>query len=255
MFAAAPLRVVRLAADRYALHGTLPTAHLRLLLPLKELEGGIPRHATVATDQGAVFSGAISRLGGLVLSPRRWAGLDRVPPASAEWLEELDHRLGQGPAPAGALDQGLVTPWQAYRADHGGPQRQRWRSAGPKDGLSCLWRARHEYGWWRFAWTAGGSPESSPHARLGRDEACRTQFALDRQAETSLPATLRQGPEGVEMQIDAFLPRAEYRFLTTLGKRVESDGPPRYRVPLAGREEAEATLKERLGLRFSEGGP
>jgi hypothetical protein len=57
------------------------------------------------------------------------------------------------------------------------------------------------------------------------------------------------------MEIDAFLPRAEYRLLTTLGRRVEADGPPRYRVPSAAWDEAAATLQERLGLRFGEGGP
>jgi hypothetical protein len=255
LFAAAPLRVVRLAPGRYSFHGTLPTSHLRRSLSCKDLEGGVSRYATVAADQENTLADAVSRLGGLVLSPRCWAGLDRVPPAGPEWLEELNHRLVQGPGAAGALDQGLVTPWQAYCADRGGLPKRRWCSAEAEAGPSCLWRARHEYGWWRFAWTAGGSPSSSPHTRLGRDEACRTQFAVDRQAECSVTALLRKGPQEVALEIDAFLPRAEYRYLTTLGKRVGSDGPPRYRVPIATWDEAATTLQERLGLRFTEGGP
>src|SRR2546425_917064 len=83
------------------------------------------------------------------------AGLDRVPPAGPEWIEELNHRLDQDRSLAGALDDGLVTPWQAYRPDVEGPPRQRWRSSETEDVQPCLWRARHEYGWWRFAWTAG----------------------------------------------------------------------------------------------------
>jgi hypothetical protein len=255
MFAAAPLRVVRLAAGRYALHGTLPTSHLRRSLPFKDLEVGISRYGTVAADEENTLAEAVSRLGGLVLSPRRWAGLDRVPPAGPEWLEELDHRLDQDRLPAGTPDGGLATPWQGYRADAGGPQRQRWRSAVAEDVQSCLWRARHESGWWRFAWTDGSSPGSAPLIRLGQDEACRTQFALDRQAESSVAALVRTGQHEVEMEVDAFLPRAEYRYLTTLGKRVETDGPPRYLVPITAWEETVTTLQERLGLRYAERGP
>ena len=249
MFAAAPLRVVRLGAGRYALHGTLPTAHLRLSLPLKDLEGGVTRFATLAPDQETALADAISRLGGLVLSPRRWAGLDRVPPAGPEWLEELNHRLDQDRAPAGTLDDCLVTPWQAYRPDAGGPPGQRWRSAEAEDAHPGLWRARHEYGWWRFAWTGGRSPGSAPHTRLTRDEACRTQFALDRQAGSSLAVVVSKRQNEVELEVDAFLPRAEYRYLTTLGKRIEADGAPRYQVPIALWNEAATTLQERLGHR------
>jgi hypothetical protein len=255
MFAAAPLRVVRLAAGRYALHGTLPTSHLRRSLPFKDLEGGVSRYASIAADQEAAFADAVSRLGGLILSPRRWAGLDRVLPAGPEWLEELNHRLQQDRAPAGALDDGLVTSWQVYRADVGGPQRQRWRSAEAQDFQPCLWRARHEYGWWRFAWTGGANPGSSPHTYLTRDEACRTQFALDREAESSLAALVRKTQNEVELEVDAFLPRAEYRYLTTIGKRVERDGPPCYMVPISAWVEAATSLQERLGLRYDEGGP
>jgi hypothetical protein len=59
----------------------------------------------------------------------------------------------------------------------------------------------------------------------------------------------------VELEVDAFLPRAEYRYLTTLGRRVEADGPQRYLVPIADWDEAATTLQERLGLRYTEGGP
>jgi hypothetical protein len=253
LFAAAPLRVVDIAAGRYAFHGTLPTSHLRRLLPLGELQGGVTRYGIVPPGHESQLAEAVSRLGGLVLPAKRWAGLDRVPSAGPEWLEELNHRLALGPA--GAADQGLVTPWQAYRPDRGGPQRQRWRSGEAEAVPACLWRARHEHGWWRFAWTAGGSPDSSPHTRLGQDEACRAQFALDRRAGTVLAVQLRAGPQDVEMEIEAFLPRAEYRLLTTLGTRVEADGPPRYRVPIAAWDEAAVALRERLGLRLSEGGP
>ena len=106
-------------------------------------------------------------------------------------------------------------------------------SAQTEDVQPCLWRAPSRIlGWWRFAWTAGDSPSSSPHTRLGRDEACRTQFALEREAESSVAALVRKGQTEVELEVEAFLPRAEYRYLTTLGKRVETqDGPP---LPLSG---------------------
>jgi hypothetical protein len=59
----------------------------------------------------------------------------------------------------------------------------------------------------------------------------------------------------VELEVDAFLPRAEYRYLTTPGKRVEADGAPRYLVPITAWDELATTLEERLGLRYTEGGP
>jgi hypothetical protein len=255
MFATAPLRVVRLSPGRYAFHGTLPTSHLRRSLSSKDLENGVSRYAAVAAEREAALADAVSQLGGLVLSPRRWAGLDRVPPAGPEWTEDLNHRLDQDRSPAGALDGSVGTPWQAYLPDVEGPPWQRWRSADTEDVRPCLWRSRHEYGWWLFAWTAGGSPSSSPHTRLGRDEACRTQFAMDRHAETSLLALIRKGQTEVELEVDAFLPRGEYRYLTTLGKRDESERAPRYLVPIAAWDEVATTLQERLGLRFAEGGP
>ena len=81
MFATAPLRAVRLSPGRYAFHGTLPTSHLRRSLSCKDLESGVSRYATVPADREAALADAVSQLGGVVLSPRRWAGLDRVPPA------------------------------------------------------------------------------------------------------------------------------------------------------------------------------
>ena len=255
MFAAAPLRVVRLSASRYAIHGTTPTPHLRRSLPCETLEAGVTRQITVATDRPSTLEDDVIRLGGLVLSPERWAGLDRVPPANSEWLEEMNHRLDQNRSLAGALDEGLITPWQRYGPILAGAPRQRWRSAEAKEVQPNLWRARHEYGWWRFAWTAGGSPGSSPHASLTQDEACRTQFALDREANNPLQAALKKGTDGVEVEIDAFLPRAEYRYLTTLGKRLETSGLPRYLVALTVWNETAATLQARLGLHFAEGRP
>jgi hypothetical protein len=59
----------------------------------------------------------------------------------------------------------------------------------------------------------------------------------------------------VELELDAFLPRAEYRYLITMGTRVETEGPPRYLIPIADWDEAATTLQERLGLRYSEAGP
>jgi hypothetical protein len=53
----------------------------------------------------------------------------------------------------------------------------------------------------------------------------------------------------VELEIDAFLPRAEYRHLTTVGTRVAVDRALRYQVPMAMWNEAATMLQERLGLR------
>jgi hypothetical protein len=54
----------------------------------------------------------------------------------------------------------------------------------------------------------------------------------------------------VEIEVDAFLPLAEYRYLTTTGERCEGKGPVRYRVPTDIWSEVAATIRDRLGVAF-----
>jgi hypothetical protein len=253
LVAASPLRAVRVSEEQVAVYGTCPTWRLRQELAGVGLTPGLTRRCQFTAAQAGVVTDAVARLGGLVLSPGRWTGLDRVPAAGPEWVEELGYRLQEAPAAPGSIDEGLAAPWQAYRAEAGAEQRQRWRAARGNDAPARLWRARDEYGWWRHAWTAGGSPSASPFVRLSRDEACRTSFSLDRAAGKGLGLTVRRGDGVVDLEADAFFPLAEYRYLVTLGERAEAAGAPCYRFPAGVWDRVAATLAERLGVAFTEG--
>jgi hypothetical protein len=199
-----------------------------------------------------VLNEAVERLSGLVLSAERWTGLDRVLPAGPEWIAELDYRLEEGGSGPETLGQEKASPWQAYRPEVGGPQRQRWRTWHEEDSPARLWRTCTEQGWWWYAWTAGRDPTASRFLRLGQEEACRSQFALDRQAGTSLSFPARRQGGIVEIAVEAFLPQREYRYLTTMGERCAEERSVCYRVPVDVWGQVAGTIHDRLGVMFVE---
>jgi hypothetical protein len=253
MVAASPLRVVQVTEGQFATYGTCPTWQLRQELPGVELMPGLTRRIQITPAKSRAVAEGVTRLGGLVLSAQRWTGLDRVPAAGLEWIEELKYRLQEAPSASGSLDEGLAAPWQVYWPEAGREQWQRWRTARDNDTSASLWRARDEFGWWRHAWTGGGRPSTNPFVRLSRDEACRTSFSLDCLVSKNLELTFYRGNEVVELEADTFFPLAEYRYLVTLGERAETSGATRYRVPTGLWGQVEATLRERLGVTFTEG--
>jgi hypothetical protein len=52
----------------------------------------------------------------------------------------------------------------------------------------------------------------------------------------------------MELSTRAFVPTAEYRFLLTLGERIEAAGIPRYRVPKHVWPQVVSMLETRLGI-------
>jgi hypothetical protein len=112
-----------------------------------------------------------------------------------------------------------------------------------------LWRLRDDRGWWRYAWTDGSSPVEKSYLSITRDETCRTGFALDREAGAPISCRAQPVEGGVRLEVNAYLPRAEYRFLATVGTRLPVDGlPVVFLVPPAAREKVQVLLTERLGL-------
>jgi hypothetical protein len=52
----------------------------------------------------------------------------------------------------------------------------------------------------------------------------------------------------MDLSVRAFVPIAEYRFLLTLGERIEATGIPRYRVPQHVWPQVVSMLETRLGV-------
>ena len=181
--AAAPLRLVETGGGRWLVVGCLPTVLVRKALPAATVTVGVGRAALASSSEGASVKEAVESLGGRLLSAEEWAGLSRTPAADGAWLEDLALRLdGEGALPKA----GLVTRWDeafAYRArgEEGGPLR--WERALATESASLL-RARQAGGWFAYGWGSLRGPNEAPHpfVELTRDEARRTERALDRAA-------------------------------------------------------------------------
>jgi hypothetical protein len=186
-------------------------------------------------------------LGGVVLAPEAWAGLDRVPAADEAWLTMLDARLAWDPEQAASLEQDEPLEWAAFVTDKGEP---RWRASGP----SKLWRARHRWKRWVYAWSAGDSPRSTAFVALQPDEGVRTTFALARTAGTPFQGTLTKKEHGnAVLALAAWLPLAEYRYLSTCAEPVEATARgSSWSLPEARAKSVVATVADRLGLRIEQ---
>ncbi len=157
---------------------------------------------------------AAQALGAVCIGPEVWAGLDRVPCADDEWLRELDSRLSWTPEPAASLEHDEPLAWTGL--DLSEPEEGPcWRVRTP----SKLWRARNRWRRWVYAWTAGAPPSSEPFVSLESDEGARTAYALARGLRGGWRSLLRRRPESAEFDIPAWLPRAEYRYLSLRGQR------------------------------------
>jgi hypothetical protein len=240
---AAPLRVVWLGDGSVTLSAGAPTEWLsRPELGVADVDPGFPRSGQVATKQEAEFRVAVAREGGLIVTPERWAGLDDAPPAGPNYIVELDDRLVSDPTPADAIE------WACYRPESAklpANKRWDWHPSGP----GRLWKVRAAFGGWRYAWTEGGRPADEAWLDLSPDEACRAGIALDRSANNPVPCATTDTGGDVQIEVQGFLPRAEYRFLTTLGRRLPVTGPfAMYSIPNARWDRVRGVLNDRLGL-------
>lgn len=224
--AATPVRLVRIARGRYAVFSATPTVQLaRALADCRVVSRGTQRHLT-AEDAVEKLEANVAARGGLILTIERWAGLDRIPPCGAEWIQQLAHRFDTGKVGPDSWESDRLDSWSAYIPDATIPtQRRRWVSASKVGDRGSLWRSRHAGGWWVYAWSEAGPPNQHHALKLRQDDAIRTAFSLDRLAEAPLEFTWTGEKETV-LTVEGFLPRAEFRHLNVSGvqERNETGG-------------------------------
>lgn len=255
--AAAPLRVVRLAAGRYLVLGTVPTHLLAAELPALRIAAapGVLRRAWASGDVQVEEEVEVQmrRVGGRVLDGARWAG--DAPRADEAWLAELDMRSGDL-----RLD-GMDTPmwsspsseWQRYAPRAQVPeQHRRWRHVEKEEGTGLL-RARQPGGYHAYAWATKGESGALRLLPLRRDEARRTMFALDAASGAPVELVGRRQGDAVVLEVGVALPLAEYRYLLACGERLNWEGfPVRYRMTAADFAGAAAHLRQQLQVRLEE---
>jgi hypothetical protein len=119
----------------------------------------------------------------------------------------------------------------------------RWRRSNE----GRLWWARTRFGGHHRAWTASGSPSTSPFVELSPDDADRARFALSREVGASVLRVMHSGKR-VTLDIPAWLPRPEYRWLSLHAE--PTPDPKGLRWDVAADDESMITklLAERLGL-------
>ena len=242
----APLVAVTLGHGAYRVVCTLPSAKLINAIPGEWNTDGVRRECRTAMDPGA----CVLALGGVVVSPETWAGLDRAPIANAGWLSSLNDRLTWSPESAGSLDGDDPLDWSAFVV---ADDQARWR----RGGASQLWRARHRWRRWVHAWTGGESPLNHSFVSLPPDEASRSAFAIARDANVPYVGSLRTEGQHAILTPSAWFPRAEFRYMSTCAEAVTTDdGKTAWRIPAERVNQVVSVLEGRLGaLQLTGAGP
>lgn len=244
-----PVRAIQIQEGTHRIVCSLPSLRLRAHLPGEfEIDGVRRLHRF---DSTAEAEGAVQALGGVVLSPQAWAGLDLAPIADRSWLDGLEQRLEWRSEAAGSLERDGALEWHCLALADDGP---RWRRK--PDMPSRLWRARTSYGRWIWAWaTEGGPPSSKAFITLFADEANRTLFALARDADRNVSASMVRDASFAHLRLREWLPRAEYRYLSSLATASRIENYQQWSIPLSCVDDVLTTLSRRLGLDIREEAP
>jgi hypothetical protein len=244
--AAAPLRIVACGGERYRLFGTLPN---RNILDYVTHINPMGTARELITDSVEAMDALLEKFCGIRLSAERWAGFDRVLPAGADWLKQLDFRLDNEAENPGAFDSQVMDTWMVYRpASSKGKSQSPWKKPLANDD-GRLWRGWSPYGWPISLWTSGGSPSKLQTLRLTSDEAIRTAFSLAIEAGKPLVIKVDVTGPAAMLNLETFLPSAEYRYLMTLGELLDSSGSKRVlRIPRDAWPGVEETLRKQLGV-------
>ena len=238
----APVRIVALGGGLFRFVCSLPSTGLFAAVEGQWTHTGVRRDCRPLRPIEEVAQS----LGGVVLTPGAWAGLDRVPAADSSWLRSLDARLAWAPEPAGSLEHEEPLEWSGFMLDQDEP---RWRTSGN----ARLWRARHRWKRWVFAWSAGESPHSQPFVTLYPDEGARTAYGLARAADKPFRCLTKKSGGEATIVVTGWLPQAEYRYLSTCADQLDATGRgSSWSTPEARAEAVVTTLVERLGLRVEQ---
>lgn len=243
--APAPVQRVTLPTGDALLVGGVPTATLLEVASGCLVTEGYPRRVTASS---AVWDTLLATLEGCTVSVGRWSGLDDAPAADDTWLASLTERWESSRLLGGLFHLGSLpsSARQGYRpATAVRPQPYGW-TAAPTLSAHTLVRWRDGRADWHFGWTGADDGRCLP---LGRDEATRTRFALDRAAGGNLPVRVRPTGDGTSVQIDGQLPAAEYRYLLATSQEVVREGySTAYTVPAGAWDEVAQILRTSLGL-------
>lgn len=184
---------------------------------------------------------AVTRVGGVMVTPEAWAGLDRTPAADAAFLAKLDQRLDWQPVGAGALERDGELEWRTWQITGEGA---RWRRSNE----GRLWWARTRFGGHHRAWTASAPPSMSPFIELSPDDADRARFALSRDVAGASVLMVERSAGRVTIEVPGWLPRPEYRWVSLRAAPASEGKGTRWKV--SSEDEAQITklLVERLGL-------
>lgn len=232
---ATPTRVV-VAKQRARVFGSLPTRVLAAALGRDVSVVGATRTVVATDDLGE----SVSRLDGAMVSPEAWAGLDRAPRADAAFIARLDHRLDWEASSAGALERDGALDWRSWELTGESP---RWRRGHE----GRLWWARSRFGGHHRAWTTGASPAAGTFVALSADDADRARFALAREAGGRLALVVQRAGDASIIEVPAWLPRPEYRWLSLHAEPAPEGKGMHWRVTDDGVRIA-TLLSERLGL-------
>jgi hypothetical protein len=237
---ATPLRAVLLMNGTARLFSSLSSADLAMVLGVGPASRGAAR--TVRWQEPMVH--AVASVGGLVLNSEAWAGLDRAPRADHTFVAQLDERVAWEAEPPASVERDGPLEWRGWVP---GGKRPGWQ----RDAATArLWWARTPFRGHRRAWTSGeGSPTTTSFVELSFDEADRARFALSRQAGASPTILVEQVDGHAILEMPAWLPRAEYRWLSLQAEAAgDAVRATRWRMPLDVASKVMALLADRLGL-------
>lgn len=241
--AATPIRLVAAGAGAVRVFASLPSVRLARLLDTVVVPDGF-RRSLVGSPH---LAERVRSARGAVLTAEQWAGLTRTPAASPEFLDELTERLNWTTTRAWTDERDDPLDWQGLSPMD---SEAVWRRTPP---TARLWRARHPVRRFVSAWTAGESPSTAPYVELTGDEALRARFA--EAAGLGAPARVQVVRAETEtlFEVPAWLPRAEYRWLSLLGRPAgDGVGTRRWAVAASDADAVMVTLRERLGVEVDE---
>lgn len=233
---ATPTRVVALGKSA-RLFSSLPTWVLVKTLGRDVLANGAAR--TVGSIDG--LADAVTKISGVMVTPEAWAGLDRTPAADATFLAGLSHRLEWESLSAGSLERDGTLEWRTWQVANEGA---RWRQSSE----GRLWWARGRFGGHHRAWTANGSPATSPFIILNADDADRARFALCREVAGASVLRVERSNGHATIEVPGWLPRPEYRWLSLRAAPAPTSKGVRWEIAADDELQITKLLTERLGL-------
>ena len=235
---ATPTRAVALEGS-VRIFSSVPTRALAAALGREIVAKGAAR--TVTSVEG--LTDVVLTLGGAIVTPEAWAGLDRAPLADGAFLVRLDQRLEWQALGAGALEKDCALEWRTWEPTAAG---SRWRQRNE----GRLWWARTRFGGHYRAWTAGGTPSSSPFVELSPDDADRARFALSREVAGASAVRVNRSGRRATLELPAWLPRPEYRWLSLHAAPTPDMKGLRWEVSIDDEAMIAKLLVERLGIEW-----